>query len=91
MLLFVVSLQSKHEVILSGAVHKMCSDACFNRFRTVNNLSMAGCANCGSYCHSKPLMLKLEEGSKTVCNLDCLGKYKEVWKQFSASLQIHLF
>uniref|UniRef100_A0A3P9DKG4 Zinc finger MYM-type protein 4-like n=1 Tax=Maylandia zebra TaxID=106582 RepID=A0A3P9DKG4_9CICH len=56
---------SKHEVILSGAVHKMCSDACFNRFRTVNNLSMAGCANCGSYCHSKPLMLKLEEGSKT--------------------------
>uniref|UniRef100_A0A3Q4HLX1 Zinc finger MYM-type protein 4-like n=1 Tax=Neolamprologus brichardi TaxID=32507 RepID=A0A3Q4HLX1_NEOBR len=68
---------SKHEVILSGAVHKMCSDACFNRFRTVNNLSMAGCANCGSYCHSKPLMLKLEEGSKTVCNLDCLGKYKE--------------
>ncbi|CAI5691442.1 unnamed protein product [Oreochromis niloticus] len=68
---------SKHEVILSGAVHKMCSDACFNRFRTVNNLAMAGCANCGSYCHSKPLMLKLEEGSKTVCNLDCLGKYKE--------------
>uniref|UniRef100_I3KML4 TRASH domain-containing protein n=1 Tax=Oreochromis niloticus TaxID=8128 RepID=I3KML4_ORENI len=43
---------SKHEVILSGAVHKMCSDACFNRFRTVNNLAMAGCANCGSYCHS---------------------------------------
>ncbi|XP_034401111.1 zinc finger MYM-type protein 4-like isoform X2 [Cyclopterus lumpus] len=68
---------SKHEVILSGAVHKICSDACFNRFRTVNNLSMAGCANCGSYCHSKPLMLKLEDSNKTLCNAECLAKYKE--------------
>ncbi|XP_030596783.1 zinc finger MYM-type protein 4 isoform X2 [Archocentrus centrarchus] len=71
---------SKHEVILGGSVHKMCSDACFNRFRTVNNLSMAGCANCGSYCHNKPLMLKMEEGSKTVCNMECLAKYKEKTK-----------
>uniref|UniRef100_A0A8C2XRK1 TRASH domain-containing protein n=1 Tax=Cyclopterus lumpus TaxID=8103 RepID=A0A8C2XRK1_CYCLU len=63
----------KHEVILSGAVHKICSDACFNRFRTVNNLSMAGCANCGSYCHSKPLMLKLEDSNKTLCNAECLN------------------
>lgn len=76
--LFLSLLQSKHEVILSGAVHKICSDACFNRFRTVNNLSMAGCANCGSYCHTKPLMLKMEEGNKTVCNAECLAKYKEV-------------
>ncbi|KAM7384706.1 hypothetical protein PAMA_011861 [Pampus argenteus] len=71
---------SKHEVILSGSVHKLCSDACFNRFRTVNNLSMAGCANCGTYCHSKPLMLKLEDGNKTLCNAECLSKYKEKTK-----------
>ncbi|XP_075962361.1 zinc finger MYM-type protein 4 isoform X3 [Anarhichas minor] len=68
---------SKHEVILSGSVHKICSDACFNRFRTVNNLSMAGCANCGSFCHSKPLMLKMEDCNKTLCNPECLAKYKE--------------
>ncbi|XP_063754586.1 zinc finger MYM-type protein 4-like isoform X2 [Eleginops maclovinus] len=68
---------SKHEVILSGAVHKLCSDACFNRFRKVNKLSMAGCAHCGSYCHKKPLMLKLEDSNKTVCNVECLAKYKE--------------
>ncbi|TNN27431.1 Zinc finger MYM-type protein 4 [Liparis tanakae] len=68
---------SKHEVILSGAVHKICSDACFNRFRSVNNLSMAGCAHCGSYCHSRPLMLKLEDSNKTLCNAECLAKYKE--------------
>ncbi|XP_044027837.1 zinc finger MYM-type protein 4 isoform X2 [Siniperca chuatsi] len=71
---------SKHEVVLSGAVHKICSDACFNRFRTVNNLSMAGCANCGSYCHSKPLMLKMKDGNKTLCNAECLAKYKEKTK-----------
>ncbi|XP_067341184.1 zinc finger MYM-type protein 4-like isoform X2 [Channa argus] len=71
---------SKHEVILSGAVHKLCSDACFQRFRTVNNLSMAGCANCGSYCNNKPLMLKLEDSSKTVCNTECLAKFKEKTK-----------
>uniref|UniRef100_A0AAQ5ZAC3 TRASH domain-containing protein n=1 Tax=Amphiprion ocellaris TaxID=80972 RepID=A0AAQ5ZAC3_AMPOC len=76
----VVSLQSKHEVILSGAVHKICSDACFNRFRTVNNLSMAGCGNCGSYCHSKPLLLKMEDVNKTMCNTECLAKYKEKTK-----------
>uniref|UniRef100_UPI0037E71B6F zinc finger MYM-type protein 4-like n=1 Tax=Semicossyphus pulcher TaxID=241346 RepID=UPI0037E71B6F len=71
---------SKHEVILSGSVHKICSDACFNRFRTVNNLSMAGCANCGSYCHNKPIMLKLEDANKTLCNQECLAKYKEKTK-----------
>uniref|UniRef100_A0A3Q3LP54 Zinc finger, MYM-type 4 n=1 Tax=Mastacembelus armatus TaxID=205130 RepID=A0A3Q3LP54_9TELE len=68
---------SKHEVTLSGAVHKLCSDACFNRFRTVNNLSMAGCANCASFNHNKPLMLKMEEGNKTLCSTECLTKYKE--------------
>ncbi|XP_040909206.1 zinc finger MYM-type protein 4-like isoform X2 [Toxotes jaculatrix] len=71
---------SKHEVILSGAVHKLCGDACFNRFRTVNNLSMAGCANCGSYCHNKPLTLKIDDSNKTLCNAECLTKYKEQTK-----------
>ncbi|KAM3597055.1 uncharacterized protein V6R79_025494 [Siganus canaliculatus] len=68
---------SKHEVILSGAVHKICSDACFNRFRTVNNLAMAGCASCGSCYHNNPLMLKMQGSTKTVCNAMCLAKFKE--------------
>ncbi|XP_037548991.1 zinc finger MYM-type protein 4 [Nematolebias whitei] len=71
---------SKHEVVLSGAVHKMCSDACFNRFRTTNNLAMSGCANCGLYCHSKPLLLKMDDGSKTLCNAECLAQFKEKTK-----------
>ncbi|XP_029919162.1 zinc finger MYM-type protein 4 isoform X2 [Myripristis murdjan] len=68
---------SKHEVILNSTVHKICSDACFVRFRAVNNLSMASCGNCGSYCHNKPIMLKLEDSSKTFCNAECLAKFKE--------------
>ncbi|XP_051928471.1 zinc finger MYM-type protein 4 isoform X2 [Hippocampus zosterae] len=68
---------SKHEVVLSGIVHKMCSDACFKLFRTANQLTMTGCANCGSICHVRPLLLKMEGSSKTLCNLDCLVKYKK--------------
>uniref|UniRef100_A0A7N6C0V7 TRASH domain-containing protein n=1 Tax=Anabas testudineus TaxID=64144 RepID=A0A7N6C0V7_ANATE len=64
-------LQSKHEVILGGAVHKLCSDACFQRFRTVHNLSMAGCANCGSFCHIKPLQNILLGYKKGCCFFPC--------------------
>ncbi|XP_061903355.1 zinc finger MYM-type protein 4 isoform X2 [Entelurus aequoreus] len=71
---------SKHEVVLSGTVHRMCSDSCFKRFRTTNHLSMAGCANCGTFCHTSPLLLKMEGSSKTLCNIDCLTKYKSKTK-----------
>ncbi|XP_077362894.1 zinc finger MYM-type protein 4-like isoform X3 [Festucalex cinctus] len=68
---------SKHELVLSGTVHKMCSDACFKLFRTANRLTMAGCANCNTICHFNPLLLKMDGSSKTLCNLDCLVKYKK--------------
>ncbi|XP_054619771.1 zinc finger MYM-type protein 4 [Dunckerocampus dactyliophorus] len=71
---------SKHEVVLSGTVHRMCSDSCFKRFRTTNHLTMAGCANCGSFCHVRPLLLRMEGSSKTLCNMDCLTKYKNKTK-----------
>ncbi|XP_029022708.1 zinc finger MYM-type protein 4 isoform X2 [Betta splendens] len=68
---------SKHEVVLNGTVHKLCSDACFQRFRSMHSLSLNGCASCGTFTHSKPLLLKLEDGNKTVCNEECLSKLKE--------------
>ncbi|XP_008329236.1 zinc finger MYM-type protein 4-like isoform X2 [Cynoglossus semilaevis] len=68
---------SKHEVVLNEAVHKLCSDLCFTRFRSAHNLSVASCANCGSFCHGKSMTLRLEGTSKTLCNLTCLAKYKE--------------
>lgn len=72
--------QSKHEVVLHGNVNKICSDVCFAHFRSLNNLSMAGCVNCGTYCHVKPLLLKMDDKTKTLCNVECLEKYKQVGK-----------
>uniref|UniRef100_A0A3B4BIE0 TRASH domain-containing protein n=1 Tax=Periophthalmus magnuspinnatus TaxID=409849 RepID=A0A3B4BIE0_9GOBI len=69
--------QSKHEVSLCGILHKLCSDDCFETFRTTNKLTMSGCVQCGSFFSTKPLLLILSDGNKTLCNQDCLSKYKE--------------
>ncbi|KAM9737247.1 zinc finger MYM-type protein 4-like isoform 2-T2 [Menidia menidia] len=71
------SLQNRHEVLLKGVEHKLCSDGCFNRFRTCNDLVMSSCASCGSFCLTKPLMLMMKGTSKTLCSTSCLSKYKE--------------
>uniref|UniRef100_A0A3B4BMA5 TRASH domain-containing protein n=1 Tax=Periophthalmus magnuspinnatus TaxID=409849 RepID=A0A3B4BMA5_9GOBI len=68
---------SKHEVSLCGILHKLCSDDCFETFRTTNKLTMSGCVQCGSFFSTKPLLLILSDGNKTLCNQDCLSKYKE--------------
>uniref|UniRef100_H3D187 Zinc finger MYM-type containing 4, tandem duplicate 1 n=1 Tax=Tetraodon nigroviridis TaxID=99883 RepID=H3D187_TETNG len=68
---------SKHDVIMNGTVHKMCSDACFKNFRTAKNLSMACCANCGNYCHNKPMLLQMDGSGQVLCNAECLAKYKQ--------------
>ncbi|XP_072304173.1 zinc finger MYM-type protein 4-like [Eucyclogobius newberryi] len=67
---------SKHEVTLCGIMHKLCSDDCFQKFRTSNKLTMAGCVQCGSFFSTQPLLLILSEGNKTLCNQDCLTKYR---------------
>uniref|UniRef100_A0A1A8DRP6 TRASH domain-containing protein n=1 Tax=Nothobranchius kadleci TaxID=1051664 RepID=A0A1A8DRP6_NOTKA len=65
---------SKHEVILQDVVHKICSDPCFHRFCNINSLFM--CENCGSRCN-KPLRLKLEDGTKSLCGAECLTRFKQ--------------
>ncbi|KAM3858576.1 zinc finger MYM-type protein 4-like [Diretmus argenteus] len=79
----------KHEVSLNNAVLKFCSDACFVRFRTVNKLSMASCVNCSSHCHNKSLMLKMEDGSKTLCGAECLAKFKQKIKTPQSCTMCH--
>uniref|UniRef100_A0A3B4BJ82 TRASH domain-containing protein n=1 Tax=Periophthalmus magnuspinnatus TaxID=409849 RepID=A0A3B4BJ82_9GOBI len=54
--------QSKHEVSLCGILHKLCSDDCFETFRTTNKLTMSGCVQCGSFFSTKPLLLILSDG-----------------------------
>ncbi|CAK6440924.1 unnamed protein product [Pipistrellus nathusii] len=42
----------RFEVKYKNVVHGLCSDACFSKFHSTNNLTMKCCENCGSYCYS---------------------------------------
>ncbi|XP_005868617.1 PREDICTED: zinc finger MYM-type protein 6 isoform X1 [Myotis brandtii] len=42
----------RFEVKYQNVVHGLCSDACFSKFHSTNNLTMKCCENCGSYCYS---------------------------------------
>ncbi|XP_066577820.1 uncharacterized protein LOC136767751 [Amia ocellicauda] len=42
----------RHEVNYQGVVHKLCSNSCFSRFCSVNNLTVNCCENCGGHCYS---------------------------------------
>ncbi|KAM4538846.1 zinc finger MYM-type protein 4-like isoform 2-T2 [Odontesthes bonariensis] len=65
---------SKHEVILQGVVHKLCSDPCFHRFCKMNELSV--CENCRSCCDGR-LEIMMEGGNKTLCSEECLTQLKQ--------------
>ncbi|XP_057355968.1 zinc finger MYM-type protein 6 isoform X3 [Manis pentadactyla] len=42
----------RFEVKFQNVLHGLCSDACFSKFHSTNNLTMNCCENCGSYCCS---------------------------------------
>nr|XP_021532804.1 zinc finger MYM-type protein 6 [Aotus nancymaae]XP_021532805.1 zinc finger MYM-type protein 6 [Aotus nancymaae]XP_021532806.1 zinc finger MYM-type protein 6 [Aotus nancymaae]XP_021532807.1 zinc finger MYM-type protein 6 [Aotus nancymaae] len=42
----------RFEVKYQNVIHGLCSDACFSKFHSTNNLTMNCCENCGSYCYS---------------------------------------
>ncbi|XP_067318594.1 zinc finger MYM-type protein 4-like isoform X2 [Anolis sagrei] len=70
----------RHEVNYQNVVHKLCSDACFSKFRSANNLTMNCCENCGSYCYSTSgqcHMLQIEGQSKKFCSSTCITAYKQ--------------
>ncbi|XP_036203592.1 zinc finger MYM-type protein 4 isoform X4 [Myotis myotis] len=70
----------RHEVNYQNVVHKLCSDACFSKFRSANNLTMNCCENCGGYCYSgsgQCHMLQIEGQSKKFCSSTCITAYKQ--------------
>ncbi|POI35009.1 hypothetical protein CIB84_001237 [Bambusicola thoracicus] len=70
----------RHEVNYQNVVHKLCSDACFSKFRSANNLTMNCCENCGGYCYSgsgQCRMLQIEGQSKKFCSSTCVTLYKQ--------------
>ncbi|XP_051527037.1 zinc finger MYM-type protein 4-like isoform X2 [Myxocyprinus asiaticus] len=69
-----------HEVNLMGIVHKMCSDTCFNQFRSSNNLTLNSCASCGGYCHTadgQSPTLHIDGTFLKFCNQNCLADFKK--------------
>ncbi|XP_044027833.1 uncharacterized protein LOC122864451 isoform X2 [Siniperca chuatsi] len=67
----------KFKLTLDGIMHRICSDACFINYHKVNNLPVFTCDICSSVCLDKQFMLKMEDGSKTICSEECLVKFKE--------------
>uniref|UniRef100_A0A8D2IZC9 Zinc finger MYM-type containing 3 n=1 Tax=Varanus komodoensis TaxID=61221 RepID=A0A8D2IZC9_VARKO len=69
-----------HEVSNGNVVHRICSDACFTKFRATKGLKTNCCDNCGLYLYNKglPLEYLFHEGQqKRFCNTTCLNSYKK--------------
>ncbi|XP_007426085.1 zinc finger MYM-type protein 3 isoform X1 [Python bivittatus] len=70
----------QHEVSNGNVVHRICSDACFTKFRATKGLKTNCCDNCGLYLYNKglPLEYLFHEGQqKRFCNTTCLNNYKK--------------
>ncbi|XP_069747442.1 zinc finger MYM-type protein 2 isoform X2 [Narcine bancroftii] len=70
----------RHEVSFKNFVHKLCSDACFNKYRQANGLIMNGCDQCGIYCYNKGSgshFLFHDGHHKRFCSARCLNDFKQ--------------
>ncbi|KAM4795002.1 zinc finger MYM-type protein 4 [Rhinophrynus dorsalis] len=70
----------RHEVNYQNVVHKLCSDICFSKFRSANNLTMNCCENCGGYCYSgsgQCHLLNIDGQCKKFCSSSCVTAFKQ--------------
>ncbi|KAK7125024.1 hypothetical protein R3I94_019168 [Phoxinus phoxinus] len=69
-----------HEVNFMGSIQKLCSDSCFNQFRSSNKLNMNSCVNCAGYCYgtdSQCPSLRMEDRVMKFCKQNCLIAFKQ--------------
>ncbi|XP_005159757.1 uncharacterized protein isoform X2 [Danio rerio] len=69
-----------HEVNFRGSIQKLCSDGCFNQFRSSNKLNMNSCVNCGGFCYGTDAQcpsLRMEDRVMKFCSQTCLTAYKK--------------
>lgn len=79
--MFGLFLQIRHEVSFKNITHKICSDACFNRYRMANGLIMNCCEQCGNYLPSRATanhFLLIDGQQKRFCCQNCVRDYKQV-------------
>ncbi|KAJ8013064.1 hypothetical protein DPEC_G00049420 [Dallia pectoralis] len=72
--------QIRHEVSFKTVTHKICSDACFNRYRMANGLIMNCCEQCGDYLPSRASanhFLIIDGQQKRFCQQNCIRDYKQ--------------
>ncbi|KAF7709375.1 zinc finger MYM-type protein 2 [Silurus meridionalis] len=70
----------RHEVSFKNITHKICSDACFNRYRMANRLIMNCCEQCGNYLPSRATanhFLLIDGQQKRFCCQNCVRDYKQ--------------
>lgn len=75
------NLQIRHEVSFKNVTHKICSDACFNRYRMANGLVMNCCEQCGNYLPNRATAnhyLLVDGQQKRFCTQNCIRDYKQV-------------
>ncbi|XP_037683692.1 zinc finger MYM-type protein 1 [Choloepus didactylus] len=60
----------QYEVKYQNTKHSLCSNACFLKFHSANNLIMNCCENCGTYCYtsSSPFNILQMEGQTQYFN-----------------------
>ncbi|CAB1347275.1 unnamed protein product [Coregonus sp. 'balchen'] len=72
--------QIRHEVSFKTVTHKICSDACFNRYRMANGLIVNCCEQCGEYLPSRATanhFLIIDGKQKRFCCQNCISDYKQ--------------
>ncbi|XP_043073787.1 zinc finger MYM-type protein 4-like [Puntigrus tetrazona] len=69
-----------HEVNSLGSIQKLCSNSCFNQFRSSNKLNMNSCVNCRGHCYgtdSQCPSLQIEGHVMKFCKQNCLVAFKK--------------
>lgn len=76
----------KHEILLEGKTHQLCSDPCLSAFQYANKLTLSSCDNCGTYCYSDgaPQFIQFEGQQKRFCSFVCVNKFKSEKKKIVA-------
>uniref|UniRef100_A0A8D1MNK1 TRASH domain-containing protein n=1 Tax=Sus scrofa TaxID=9823 RepID=A0A8D1MNK1_PIG len=70
----------QYEVKYQNVKHSLCSNACFSKFHSANNLIMNCCENCGAYCYTSSNlfdMLQMEGQSHSFNSSKSIIAYKQ--------------
>ncbi|XP_017651409.1 zinc finger MYM-type protein 5 [Nannospalax galili] len=70
----------RHEISVNNITHKLCSNHCFNEYRSTNGLIMNCCEQCGEYMPNKNTgnNVLIRGQQKRFCCQNCIDEYNEI-------------